>query len=461
MAVEDILFKIAATYNGSGVQEANADINRLRTNSKLLTESHSMMGRAIIDSQKDQARYWDGYFANSKKATKLTGDLNAVVKKAQRPFAGYAMSIMFAGMALQRIFTGIAKSGIKTFQDISHSVEGTVTASDRLDSSFKFLGYTIGAALEPLLDFLVPIVTAVAEWVEENPKLTAGIIAFGAALGTLMMAGGSLKLAIDGISTFKNILKNTDWQSLGRSIQKGIGVIAIGYSLFMTKDAIDAFIKGDSMKGLLKALGATATMSGGIMLLKGKGIGGALVVAGFALDYASENQDTFLKDLISLVGSAGSIVMTLTEMIVHMFKNAWNNIKASFEVMWLEILKGIAKTPILGDLLGLNVNDINKKITDAVSRGKLGPLEGFDFVEVYTKYQTDNKRLAEDIQRSFNRAQLNAQVESDVGRNPRDVLNAIDNPETIAGGRLYNYGTINVQSDSDDVVKDVLRVAGG
>ena len=46
---------------------------------------------------------------------------------ARREFSGYALSIMFAGMAIQRVFMGIGKAGLKTFREISESVEGTVT----------------------------------------------------------------------------------------------------------------------------------------------------------------------------------------------------------------------------------------------------------------------------------------------------------------------------------------------
>ena len=52
-----------------------------------------------------------------------------------------------------------------------HSVEGTVTGFDILNGELKYLGFNIGSALEPVVGFLTPIISAVSEWVQEHPKL--------------------------------------------------------------------------------------------------------------------------------------------------------------------------------------------------------------------------------------------------------------------------------------------------
>jgi hypothetical protein len=116
------------------------------------------------------------------------------------PFSGYALSVMFLGQQLQAMFTNMARFGVKAFNDVMHSVEGTVTQSDMLNSSMTYLGFTIGQALEPVLAYLIPIIDKVADWIVQNPKLTAGIIAVGTALGTILGIGGAAKLAFDGLS---------------------------------------------------------------------------------------------------------------------------------------------------------------------------------------------------------------------------------------------------------------------
>lgn len=129
----------------------------------------------------------------------VLGDINSKIADKGRPFAGWAMSIMFAGMAVQKTFDSIWKSSTKTFQDISHSVEGTTTGFDIMEGSMKYLGFTIGSALEPVVMFLVPIIDKIADWVTENEKLTAAIVVGGLALGTLAMYIGMVKLAWDGL----------------------------------------------------------------------------------------------------------------------------------------------------------------------------------------------------------------------------------------------------------------------
>jgi hypothetical protein len=121
------------------------------------------------------------------------------LKNQLMPFPGYAMSIMFLGMAMQRMFTTISKFGVSAFQEIMHSVEGSTTQFDYLNGTVKYLGFTIGQALEPVAAWLIPIVIATADWVSENQSLVRWFIIIGAALGTLAFVGGMWKLAMAGI----------------------------------------------------------------------------------------------------------------------------------------------------------------------------------------------------------------------------------------------------------------------
>jgi len=134
--------------------------------------------------------------------------LNKVIKPARMEFAGWALSIMFAGMALQRMFGTIRKFGLKAFQDINHSVEGSTTGFDMLQGSMKYLGFTVGQALEPITTFLLPIVDGIADWIFENQGLTASIISIGTVLGGLFAVGGMAVLAVNG---FAELALNAGW----------------------------------------------------------------------------------------------------------------------------------------------------------------------------------------------------------------------------------------------------------
>ncbi len=116
----------------------------------------------------------------------------------QPPFQGWALSIMFAGMAIKNAMNQIWASSTKTFQEIMHSTEGTVTAFDMLDGSIKYLGFTVGQALEPVAMFLAPIVMSIANWVSENQTLVTTLFVVGSVLGTMLALIGSTVLAVSG-----------------------------------------------------------------------------------------------------------------------------------------------------------------------------------------------------------------------------------------------------------------------
>lgn len=117
----------------------------------------------------------------------------------QTPFQGWALSIMFAGMALQRTSSQIMTFGTKAFDEISHSVRGTVTATDRFNASMTMLGFSIGDALQGLIEFMIPVIESITEFVEKNPALVASLVGIATVLGTLATLGGGLTLAAVGI----------------------------------------------------------------------------------------------------------------------------------------------------------------------------------------------------------------------------------------------------------------------
>lgn len=127
---------------------------------------------------------------------KKTAQLQNQMKSAHGTFQGWAMSLMFAGMALQRMFFGVAKSAMATFNEISASVEGSTTDFKILEGTFKELQFVIGAALEPVVELLLPIIDRVIDWVSQNQELTKDFIIWGAILGSILMVLGMATLAI-------------------------------------------------------------------------------------------------------------------------------------------------------------------------------------------------------------------------------------------------------------------------
>jgi len=138
------------------------------------------------------------------KASKGILKLTEKMKQFSSQFAGWALSILFGGMLIQRTFTRMATSGIKAFTRILESSNIFGTAIQRLTVHWEFLKFTIGSVinsvLEPLMPRIIEIVSAVTEWIQTHPKLTAGLILAGIALGFLLFLVGSGVLLIKGLA---------------------------------------------------------------------------------------------------------------------------------------------------------------------------------------------------------------------------------------------------------------------
>lgn len=124
--------------------------------------------------------------------------LAGAMGKGRREFQGWAMSIMFFGMALQRVFGSIWKESTKTFQDVMHSVEGTITQFDVLNGSLAYLWFVSGQALEPLVAFIIPIIDAISDWISHNEGLFRSLFVIGVTLGSIFAVGGAAALAVNG-----------------------------------------------------------------------------------------------------------------------------------------------------------------------------------------------------------------------------------------------------------------------
>jgi hypothetical protein len=300
-------------------------------------------GEAIIKDQAKQQAYFDNYYKNVAGAVRLTDKLTGSIrnagkvsqemdKAASRPFAGWAMSIMFFGMAIQRAFSQIRSYGTKTFKEIYESVEGNVSQVTLLEGSFKYLGFSIGAALEPIIAWIIPIVDKIADWINQHEKLTGSIVVVGTVLGALFSVGGGAVLALNGfldlgskmglITMEADKISGYNWAALGNVVQKGLGVIAISFAV---GDAVESFKElkdGAWVSGFGDAVAAGLEGWGGLTYLKGgKGSfkkGTLLVTLGIATDKLFEG--TLFTDLMKIAGAIMAIFTALGMQIADNLK---------------------------------------------------------------------------------------------------------------------------------------------
>jgi hypothetical protein len=361
-------------------------ISSLRTELNKATNNVRILGAEYRKTGKNGAEF----AAAQERVAKATERLNKATGKT--PFAGYALSLMFAGQMVKRSLMTMSTFGIKTFQEIAHSVEGTVTASDMLDGSMKYLGFTIGQALEPVVAFIVPIIDYISDWISNNEELFRTVTVLGIAIASALAIGGAIILAKNGFTDLFVHAKGLNWASIGTTITKGIGVIAIGYALKDMGNAFEEFEKGNFKKGFLTALSGALKAIGGMMLLTGAGtgVGAALIGIGFAIELVQTG--TFFQTVNSVLGWIGALFGTWIDSIEYNFKQGlWKGIIGTL----LDIITFLSKIPSGGFLLGaLGITSVNKSLDDLNSKMKemTGVANKFNFT---TSMQQNAMRMKE------------------------------------------------------------------
>jgi len=153
-------------------------------------------------------------------------------------FQAWALSVMFFGMLIQRTFTNIAKSGIKTFKEISDSASAQVQALGRLEAAWTFVKWSVGnaitTALLPLMPIILTIVAAVTDWVNAHPKLAGQLVLVGILVGALLFLIGALSLGVFGvIAMFEKFSKIRPFWAVMVGVLTIIALIAIWKSDFL------------------------------------------------------------------------------------------------------------------------------------------------------------------------------------------------------------------------------------
>lgn len=287
--VNNIIINVISKVNKSTkqLQEVNKTISRVAKNGDRITESFKKVnGQWKLTSQ------------NMVKNSKIAG----------RQFQGWAMSIMFFGMAVQRVFSSIWKASQRTFQDVSHSVDGAVTGFDMLEGSMKFLQFTAGAALEPLAEMLVPFVDKMTDIIGRNPEMVAGVTKWGSALGGIFMVGGTGALAINGFLELGDKISGSNTKVLGLidNIGKVMGTLIL----------IDAIVKIVTTQEDFKSQFDNLLIGAGLATGATTPGGLAVLTVGIALKFIDE--DKFYNRMAFVFGTILKMFGTLAEEMMNM-----------------------------------------------------------------------------------------------------------------------------------------------
>lgn len=206
MAESDVVIHVRVA-----LENATKQLNKMKTHiaslKKPVAATFKNLDIAINNVEKSQRR------------------LNKITGAAGKQFAGWALSLMFFGQAIKQIFNRIWRDSTKVFNEVMHSVENTVTGFDLMNGSLTYLKYLAGEALEPIATWLVPIIDAVADWIEQNQGLFRTIVLVMGVLGTAFAVGGAATLAINGFSQLAGIIRTMP--VLGALLTPA-GLVAVG-----------------------------------------------------------------------------------------------------------------------------------------------------------------------------------------------------------------------------------------
>ena len=211
---------------------------KMKAFSKTIKETNTLTGRQTETFQQ-----------MSKKSKKLETQM-VKTTRGLKTFRMELLSILFFGMFIQRIFTGMARGAVTAFTKIMESNDMLGTALQRLGVEWEFLKFTIGSAintvLERLLPIILPILNKLDEWIQKNPTLTATVILLGAALGFLMFFLATLNLGIGGMI---QVLGPLSFLFTGTGLAVLSIVVAIGLLIAIFPKARSAFT------GFIKTVG--------------------------------------------------------------------------------------------------------------------------------------------------------------------------------------------------------------
>jgi hypothetical protein len=130
-----------------------------------------------------------------------------IAEDHRQRFKMYYLSIMFGGMMLQRTFGKIEQSAVSTFMKITEGQTSAGQAVSALSAHWEYLKFSIGDAiatsLEPLLPYLIDLITFAADFTEQHPELVFMAIAGAITAGTFLAAIGQVGLFMQGLSMWR------------------------------------------------------------------------------------------------------------------------------------------------------------------------------------------------------------------------------------------------------------------
>lgn len=217
--------KLNSAFEGkdlfSGLADSAKQMQSMRIDDAYLKRfGTSLAGLATVSQKTREAilkdysmgghdKFINQLMSSRKQLRSLGLDASNVRATFQMEFLG----IMFLGMQIQKTFSAMAKSAVSSFMKATEATTSSGQAVNALTASWELLKFSLGSAiatvLELLLPYLIPIITAISDWVQRNEKLSGGLILAGIALGGFLFLVGQMVLGVS--SLLQGLSKVVGW----------------------------------------------------------------------------------------------------------------------------------------------------------------------------------------------------------------------------------------------------------
>jgi len=283
-------------------------------------------------------------------------DVEKQAGKTQNAMLQFGLSTLFGGMAIKKFFEGIATDSFVTFNKLVANTMMANNATSQLTGAMTVLKYTMGEALnsvlETLVPLLMPLLEKIMEFVQTHSKLVGWVVIVGILLGGLMML-------------------------VGQFVLLGLGLKA-GAVLFAGLGTAGA-TAGTAMAGGT-AMGVAGLLKTGLMILAVIAIWKTL----FSLLSGDESTTKWVKKVIVAIAGAVSYILYIITKVIQTIMSAIEVL--GINVQWVFKSMGRIIQNVFADIINWVINAINTLLKgwNKIASSKAGKVLGLGQIGLMT-----------------------------------------------------------------------------
>lgn len=289
-----------------------------------------MISKSVVNASK---------LAKVTEISEIMRGIDIEINKSSKTFGGFNKQLLGIGLGMTFFMWGVQMQLKRMMRQMFTVWESAQLQTSGLLDKFNMMRASLGAisiaffdafAQSGLFDFIINAVTTLTNWFLDLDESTRQWIASGLFKGLMIAIGisvaGQILLGLNTLLQFFGEIQ-AGWAKIG-------ALSAITLTIALAIDAIDAFVEGKIIKGLIASAAALATGYAAAGFISGKtGVGGAFLTLGIALMLIEKG--VFFSAILGIAGFAVGI-------LVGAFEGAWKLIFIAFQrIVWNPLISFI------------------------------------------------------------------------------------------------------------------------